>query len=164
MPAGERLENEMRTPSDYEHFTVEELTCRCGCGDADMDHEYMEKIVKARKLCGFPWPVTSAKRCRKYDDSFEADRGSCGQGPHSMGRGLDINVVGGQALAVLAACIEVGLVEPPTRSSEDETLGFGGVGLMQHGPSHARRFIHIDNLTPDERPPRSWLWTYPGPR
>ena len=152
------------TPSDYEHFTVEELTCGCGCGDDSMDDEFMQKIVKARKICDFPWPVTSAKRCRHCDDSYEADRGSCGPGAHSMGRALDVQVVGGQVLAVIAACIEVGLIQPPVRSSEDETQGFGGIGLMQHGPSHARRLIHIDNLAAGERAPRPWLWTYPGPR
>ena len=54
--------------SRWVHFTKEELSCngscsRCSGTDNNMNPEFMNKIIKLRKLCNFPFKVISGYRC-----------------------------------------------------------------------------------------------------
>lgn len=126
----------MSTPSPWRYFSVEELRCKCGCGRWDMDHVYMDRLVALREDLGFPFPINSAYRCVEYDQSIG------GAGVHPTGHATDIGVSGHQALQLV---------------SRATAHGMTGVGVKQKGTG---RFVHLDDLQPEEHPPRPWIWTY----
>lgn len=132
----------MSTPSPWENFSVEELTCRCGCGQAKMNADFMDKAVKLRKFYGRPLVVTSGYRCPAHDEKVGTS-GTPGAGPHTEGRALDFAVDGNDARILLESAFKLGL--------------FMGFGLNQKGEG---RFVHIDDLEDAPEHPRPFLWTY----
>lgn len=132
----------MSTPSPWEYFSIEELSCRCGCGKSFMNADFMEKAVKLRKFYGKPLVVTSGYRCLEHDRKVGTS-GSPGAGPHTEGRALDFAVDGPDALALLEAAFKLGI--------------FMGFGLNQKGEG---RFLHVDDLENKPEHPRPFLWTY----
>lgn len=128
----------MPTPSRWTYFTVEELTCRCGCGQMKMDGEFMLKLVALRDLIGFPLPITSAYRCPKHNLAV-AETGAAG--PHTTGMAVDIAVSRERATALVRAALG---------------MDFRGIGLKQHGPESGR-FVHLDTV---QTRPVQILWTY----
>lgn len=122
-------------------FTLDEFQCNCGCGRADMSHDFIDKLDELRERVGFPLVVTSGYRCPDHNDKVSSTGRS---GPHTTGRAADIAIMGHKAHKVL----------------QQASLGgwFTGIGLKQHG-SHAARFMHLDDL---EQPnsPRPNIWTY----
>lgn len=84
--------------------------------------------------------VTSAYRCMKHN----AEVGGKDRSPHPLGRGIDIHVIGGQALKVIQLAGK---------------HGFTGVGVNQKGPSKGR-FIHLDDMPNELDRYRPWIWTY----
>lgn len=50
------------------HFSLEELSCRCGCGQLP-EQETIVGLENLRELCGFPIPISSGARCRKHNKS-----------------------------------------------------------------------------------------------
>jgi uncharacterized protein YcbK (DUF882 family) len=125
------------TPSRWTYFTLEELTCRCGCGAVAMNDPFMLHAVALRDACGFPFPVTSGYRCAIHN----AATGGVGDGPHSRGYAIDISVSRFNATILVRAAL---------------SMGFRGVGVKQHGPD-AGRFVHIDD---DPTRGSQILWTY----
>lgn len=128
------------TPSRWTYFSVEELRCRCGCGRADMDADFMPKIVMLRRLLGFPFIVSSAFRCPEYNQEVSS---SGPAGPHTTGRAIDIVVGGANAMRLV--------VLAPAH-------GITGIGIKQHGPWN-KRFIHLDDLQAPAYP-RPTIWSY----
>ena len=151
-----------RIESPWPHFYVDEIECPCGCGGGveEMDPGFMDKIVALREMVGFPLPA-HFYRC-KARNKIVSDTGP--KGAHVQGRGVDLRVYGAQVLDVIAAAFEVGLVVPPFDITDREARG--GIGVYQHGTNFQRRFVHLDDLTEEERGggPRPWFWTYPGPK
>lgn len=147
----------MGTPSQYDHFTVEELSCHCGnCdwGPEKMDPWFMERLVRVRKFLGFPIPVNSSIRCPAHNRAV-SETGE--DGPHTTGKTIDAALYGKRALAFIAACIKFGLVNP----GYGDDQGYGGIGIAQTNKDKKKRFVHVDALTAAEyKGPRPWIWTY----
>ena len=130
-------------PSPWKFFSMEELRCRCGCGRADMNADFMEKVVKLRLHYGFPMIISSAFRCPDHNNKVSSTGKT---GPHTTGHAMDIKVYGERALLLFRKAQELNL--------------FTGFGVSQKGDISGR-FIHLDDLIPAEAgSPRPWLWTY----
>ena len=116
------------TASAWLHFTVEELSCQCGCGAGPemMDHRFMQSMVALREECGFPFPVTSAYRCPAHNAAVSKTGTT---GPHTTGKAIDIGVDRQRARILL---------------SKADSKRFPGLGVNQRGSA---RFIHLDALT-----------------
>jgi len=121
--------------SVYEYFSDEELTCQCGCGRMEMDAQFMRKVVNARIALDFPFVVTSAYRCPEHNNTVSK---SGYNGPHTLGRALDIRANSRAKNLVLRYFINEGLTR------------FGV----------ARSFIHFDDLTEQDLFDENVLWTY----
>lgn len=120
------------------YFSKRELRCKCGCGKALMDDDFMRKMDALRREFKKPIFVTSAYRCPEYNKRIS----STGlNGPHTTGKAMDIPISGRDVHALISIAI---------------TMGFTGIGLKQKGP-HRRRFAHLDTLVVGTRP---WIWTY----
>ena len=130
--------------SDYPNFTVDEMRCRCGCGRADMDPEFMKALQKVRNNYGRPMVVNSAYRCPVYDTTIG------GKGVHPSGRAADIKTAGPNAYLLLRCALE-------RREPRPKMPLILGVGLKQHG-LYSSRFIHLDTI---DGPKRPRIWTYP---
>ena len=124
----------------WEFFSAEELRCKCGCGDADMDPAFMVKLIAMRREAGFPFPLSSAYRCPAHNDR---ESGTGKTGPHTTRRAVDVRVSGARAYWIVANAAR---------------FGFSGIGVHQKGP-HDKRFIHLDDSQAAIHP-RPWVWSY----
>jgi len=118
----------------YPNFTIDEMRCKCGCGRADMNSDFMEALQRVRDALGRPMRVTSGFRCPEHDKAIG------GAGVHPTGQATDIAVSGTDAYHLLSYAMDL----------------MTGVGLKQHGP-HDKRFVHLDTTIGPARP---WIWTY----
>ena len=109
---------------DYEFFSHEELMCKCGCGLADMDAEFMKYLVELRRACAFPFTITSAYRCKSHNLLV----GGHPRSAHMRGMAVDVQLSGTKALLVVSEAVD---------------YRFNGVGVSQKG-NHESRFIHLD--------------------
>lgn len=125
----------------WQYFSADELKCRCGCGKADMNPNFMKKLIALREYLSFPLPITSAYRCPSHNNKVSTTGKN---GPHTTGRAVDIAAFGEQAFSLIryAPCFE-----------------FHGLGVSQRGPRN-QRFVHIDDLTQDGGLKRPWVWGY----
>ena len=123
--------------SQWQHFTIEELTCRCGCGNTLMDEPFMEKLVNLRRRVKFALPVTSGYRCPSHNHAV-SETGL--DGPHAQGKAVDIQISGELATILIREALNT---------------GFLGMGIRQHG-EHSQRIVHLDTV------PRvcQIIWTY----
>jgi zinc D-Ala-D-Ala carboxypeptidase len=122
------------------HFSDAELACKCGCG-ALPPQDAQDKLERTRVRAGFPFPITSGKRC---PDHNERESSTGRTGPHTVAA-FDIACHGDRALKVIEAA---------------RLEGATGIGVKQHGP-HAKRFVHIDFLPNADGQPRPTIWSYP---
>lgn len=134
----------MSTPSPYEHFSMEELSCPC-CGQMKMDPGFMNHMVKLRKHADFKFPVTSAYRCPDYDKKVSKS----GSGAHTTGKAMDLGLSRGQAMHLIR--LSAG-------------YPFTGLGVNQKGE---RRFLHLDSISKLDISPRTnrnflrpTVWSY----
>ena len=121
----------------YKYFKDSELLCK-HCEGEGIDPAFMQKVDKLRDELGFPFPITSAYRCK--DHPIEARKSS--PGAHESGRAVDIGVRGKNAYKLVQAATKAGLT---------------GIGISQKGGT---RFIHIDDLPDSEERPRPHIWSY----
>lgn len=120
----------------YKYFSDAELSCQCGCGDSLMDDHFMRKLEAMREEAGFPFPLSSAKRCPEHNNRVS----STGlDGPHTTGQAVDIAVSRGEAYIVAELAFKYGMT---------------GIGFKQHGSG---RFVHVDDL---HESPRPNIWSY----
>ena len=125
------------------YFTPDELKCKCGKCDStgeEMDHYFMSAIELIRERCGFPFIVTSAYRCPEYNAQISNGI----YGAHTLGKAMDILVRGRDAFEVLYQAYNL-------------SGRMTGIGIKQKG---THRFIHLDNVTGDEKIPRPMIWSY----
>jgi len=108
-----------------------------------MDADFMDQVERLRVAVGFPLQVSSAFRCPDHNAAIS----STGRdGPHTTGRAIDLRVYGAHAHTLLEAAL---------------ALDFTGVGIAQRSRDRRARFIHLDDLTPDDgHPSRPWVWSY----
>lgn len=119
--------------SKIAHFTEAEFRCKCGCGRADMDQQFVERLDSVREYLERPLIISSGYRC---PDHNEAVSSTGRNGPHTTGKAADIKISRGFARTALTTFC----------------LRFSGIGINQKGPDSGR-FIHVDDL-----PVR--VWTY----
>lgn len=122
------------------YFTLEEMRCQCGCNQDGMDADFMERLTSLRADWGKPMVVNSAYRCPKHP--IEARKKPGTVGAHTTGRAADISIAGEDAYLMLCAALG---------------HGFTGIGVQQKGSG---RFLHLDDLTKDEKSARPRLWSY----
>ena len=138
----------MVTPSPWEYFSIEELSCKCGCGKLFMNADFMAKVVKFRQFYG-PLTVNSAYRCEGHDKAVGTSA-TPGTGPHTYGRAIDFKVSAAQSKNFMEVALKLGF--------------FTGYGIDQRQAiPDEQRFIHVDDLGEGEFPahPRPGLWSYP---
>ncbi len=124
---------------DYQFFDESEFVCGC-CGEHNMDHEFMKKLVNLRRAFSKPMIITSGYRCIIHNGNVGGSRHS----PHMEGVACDVKVVGGDALRFV---------------SHAEFCGFKGIGVKQSG-DWGSRFIHVDTAESTKDRNRPWLWSY----
>lgn len=117
------------------YFTKEELSCKCGCGGTVREdfHIFLNLI---RGTAGVPMVISSGFRCKAYDLSIG------GAGVHPTGKAADVLCSGVAAHKILSAAL---------------AHGARGVGVMQKGKDHSKRFLHLDLTEGKTRP---WIWSY----
>lgn len=121
------------------YFTHGELACKCGCGRADMDPRFMERLDRLREKHGKAMVPTSGFRCENH----VSERSKTTVGAHRQGRAVDIAATGQEAFRLMTLALEV---------------GFTGIGISQR--SQQPRFIHLDDAPNAEGQPRPTVWSY----
>ncbi len=88
----------------WPNFTKAEMTCSCGCGRADMNPDFMDRLQAIRKRFG-PLRVTSGFRCP--DHPVEARKAKPGM--HGRGRAVDVAVIGGARMELIRLALALGM-------------------------------------------------------
>ena len=117
------------------NFSVHEMACKCGCGNHEMDSEFMRMLQTLRDEMQGPLKVTSGFRCVNHNQMVSTTGIN---GPHTQARAADILISGERAMRLF---------------EKARHIGFSGIGLSQRG-DHASRFVHLDTK------PRRALWSY----
>ena len=121
------------------NFTTDEMACSC-CGKSDMDDEFMRILQSIRDEMQRPLKITSGFRCEEHNQRVST---TGKKGPHTFAKAADILISGADAMRLFTIA---------------QKHGVSGVGMSQRG-AHAKRFVHLDILSPDEGP-RPTVWTY----
>lgn len=79
--------------SKYPNFTEDEFRCNCGCGRADMQPEFMEKLQALRTEYGQGITVNDGGgfRCRNHPDELKKSK----PGTHPQGKAADLRTLDG---------------------------------------------------------------------
>ena len=128
--------------SEIKYFSKSELECSCGCGKAEMNHEFMLALDHLREIYGHPIFLSSGYRCPDHNAAIGGVKGSY----HTLGVAVDISIYGSFAHKLLGYIFD---------------LRFEGVGIAQKGPYNSR-FIHIDKgfLANSQTKKRPAVFTY----
>lgn len=114
------------------NFSVKELACKCGCGQAPMDKGFLVKLQDLRDKWGKALEINSGYRCAKHNAAI----GGAQSSRHLSGDAVDIDITdmsGSEKLEFLKLII---------------SMGWTGIGLH-------RSFYHVDT-----RPGKQLLWFY----
>ena len=111
------------------NFSVNEMSCRCGCGLYEMDEEFMRLLQILRDEMQGPLRVTSGRRCDAHN--FRVSTAQNKQnGIHTKGKSADILVSGERAMKLF---------------EKARQISFSGIELSQKtGTPLPQRFIHLD--------------------
>ena len=112
------------------NFKQNEFECKCGCGQCDMDADFMDMLQQLRDAMGTALYITSGYRCRAHNLNVGGSMRSF----HLLGQAADISVD--------QSGDRVNLVGHALR------LGFNGIGI-------GKKFIHVDN-----RSTQKVMWVY----
>ena len=123
------------------NFSVAEMECHCGCGDAEMDGDFMKILQHIREEMQRPLQITSGARCSRWNEQVSSTGKS---GPHVFRKAADILISGADAMRLFDIA---------------RKHGISGIGLSQKG-THGKRFVHLDILSADDGHPRPTVWTY----
>ena len=119
------------------NFSVNKMACRCGCGTAEMDPEFMRMLQELRDQMQGPLRVSSGRRCEHHNYRVSTAKNEK-NGVHTLGQASDILIFGERAMLLF---------------EKARQMGFIGIGLSQRG-DHAKRFVHLDTK------PRKAFWSY----
>jgi len=100
-----------------DHFTVEEISCHCGCKFMDYDPRQLGAMEFLRALAGVPLPASSWCRCPKHNKA----EGGRPRSQHLLGRGTDIKPV------------EIAPIELARLALEVPAFARGGIGVYDWG-------------------------------
>ena len=117
------------------NFSVNEMTCKCGCGRHEMDGEFMRMLQTLHDEMLGPLRVSSGFRCEDHNEMVSITGRT---GSHTQARATDILISGERAMVLF---------------EKARQIGFSGIGLSQKG-DHAYRFVHLGTL------PRKALFSY----
>lgn len=117
------------------YFSDKELSCKC-CGVNGFKESTLLKLNKLRSMLGEPIILSSAYRCRAYNDLMGFTQ------THATGQAGDIPCSHNKAVEILKLAL---------------ICGFTGIGVKQKGNG---RFIHLDDLPELPHRPRPHLWSY----
>ena len=117
------------------NFSVNEMTCKCGCGRHEMDGEFMRMLQTLRDEMQGPLKVSSGFRCEEHNEMVSTPGRT---GPHTKARATD-DIISGERAMVLF--------------EKARQIGFSGIGLSQKG-DHAHKFVNLDTL------PRKALFSF----
>jgi len=126
------------------NFSTDEMQCQCGCGANDMDDEFMRMLQALREEAGFPFRLTSARRCEKHDANVSSYKKNKA-GIHTFGKAVDVSVGNVNTTKTLKLI------------KQAQDIGFTGLGMNLRG-DRSKRFIHLDNRGVDFSLPA--VWTY----
>ena len=70
-----------------QYFAEAEFACKCGCGQADMQEDFISLLDKAREEAGVSFVVTSGFRCAAYNAMIP---GASTESSHTRGYAADI--------------------------------------------------------------------------
>ena len=111
------------------YFTIDEFDCT-ETGENEMDQYFLDALDALRKVCGFPFHISSGFRSVKHSKEKNKDK----PGTHTEGIAADIIVSGGNRRYVLV--------------NNAIKLGFTGIGV-------GKGFVHVDT-----RPGPAMMWSY----
>lgn len=120
------------------YFKESEFTCKCGCGKAEMDQEFIEVLDTLRANVGRPFIITSGYRCPEYNKKVST---TGEHGPHTTGKAVDIKILDSSFRYALIKH-SLFITSPIYR------LGVGNT------------FVHVDMLTEDEGFSEEVIWIY----
>ena len=106
------------------HFSLEEITCRCGCGENNIDPKLYEILEEFRVYCGsFPMITHCVNRCKKHNK----DVGGVPKSKHIKGHAWDGHIKG----------MSVSMLHDLAKAAYNIDVISGGLGFYSWG-------IHID--------------------
>lgn len=117
-------------PKISEHFTREEVVCKCGCGYSLIDRTLLDMLENARKLACVKFIINSWCRCQAYNDSLP---NSVPDSAHIKGLAVDIS-----------AKLNKQIILKSLRKA-----GFKRIGI-------AKTFIHVD--VDMDKPQKEWTY------
>ena len=131
------------------NFSTEEMHCQCsyGCGQDEMDDEFMRMLQELREQAGFAFRISSGRRCQLHNSDISSLKMKAGI--HTYGRAVDI----------LTGHVNTSSVLNLVKLAQN--IGFNGLGLNFRG-SRKSRFLHVDNRdsTMDSPFSQPAIWTY----
>jgi len=131
------------------NFTTDEMHCQCnyGCGQDEMDDEFMRMLQQLREEAGFAFRISSGRRCQLHNQDISSFKNPAGI--HTFGKAVDI----------LTGHINTASVLNLVKLSQD--IGFTGLGLNFRG-NRKSRFLHVDSRdsTMDSPFDQPAIWTY----
>ena len=66
------------------NFSVNKMACRCGCGTAEMDPEFMRMLQELRDQMQGPLRVSRGRRCNHHNDAVSTAKNKK-NGVHTLG-------------------------------------------------------------------------------
>lgn len=115
-----------------EHFTTDEMSCKCGCGLCEMETDFMSMLEKLRTKIGKPIIVTSGRRCPSHSVAV----GGYANDAHVRGFAADIMVNGLTSYDIAEMA---------------ELCGFTGIGIING------KAVHVDNRNTSKYPNGHWF-------
>ena len=126
------------------NFAISEMECKCGCGAADMDEDFMKILQNIREDMNRPLKISSGVRCANHNSKVSSTGKDGPHVPRTNGTAAsDILIAGADAWRLIDIA---------------RKHGISGVGISQRG-NHAKRFIHLDTIS-DNHHPRPTMWSY----
>ncbi len=127
------------------NFTTDEMHCQChyGCGQDEMDDNFMRMLQQLREEAGFAFKISSGRRCELHNSDVSSHKNKAGI--HTFGKAVD----------VLTGHIDTTSVLKLVKQAQD--IGFTGLGLNFRG-NRKSRFLHLDSR--DDSFSKPAIWTY----
>lgn len=130
---------ESKNGSYNEFFTVEEFTCKCGCGKNEMKKDFIDKLTYARMVANIPFNINSGFRCKEYQAYlYKIKVTKSLDSAHPDGTGADIEVISSWHRYKITNALK--------------RAGFDRIGHSKKG-----KFIHVDCY---EIKPKDIEWIY----
>jgi len=127
---------------NWPNFTPAELRCK-HTGIFAMQPAFLDRLQELRTELGFPFVITSGYRAPTHP----VEAAKKWPGAHAYGRAVDI--------ATASAVRSLRIVE------RARAFGFTGIGVSMPVGQLGHRFIHLDDMQPDEfHAVRPNFWSY----